>query len=226
MNRVQARIWDHIEGAARCASDSRRRCPPTEMFFFVGKVMSLPWGKWFDDPDRKWYEKPDEIADLIEGLHAERTQALNRWMGRPADAPGPTFWQMYLPRSEGREEFIALWLDRRYPPGTDPLDLAFEDALRVPVKLRSGPSSALYEKVISIAYHLQQRAGDRHIILPQQRMADRLKVSQRIIGTHIAVAVRRGLLVVMSGFDFTRAQAKKYRFNLARFDDTGREMQF
>jgi len=95
----------------------------------------------------------------------------------------------------------------------------------MPIRLESGPKSALFNKIVSIAYHLQDRAGDRDILLPQELLAARLKVSQRTISSQIGTAVRRGFLVPSSRHDYKNGYAKSYRFRVFRFDDADREIR-
>lgn len=195
----------HIESATRLAGDTTREVPPTEMFVFVRELMRFPWADdWRDDPER--------IADLIEQVHAWRSARFREFERKTADDPGlGDFWEFNLPHSGGREEFIALWLGMRYPPGADPLQLALADATQSPVQVE-GPRSLIYQKVISIAFHLQRRAGDRDIALPQERIARLLNVSQRIISAYLTLAVRRGLLRPVAGHNHAAKLAKRYRF--------------
>jgi len=95
----------------------------------------------------------------------------------------------------------------------------------MPIRLESGAKSVVLDKIVSIAYHLQDRAGDRDILLPQELLAARLNVSQRTISTQIGTAVKRGFLVPRSRHDYKNGYAKSYRFRVSLSDDAGREIR-
>src|ERR1039457_282795 len=151
-------LWKHVERAVSKATDKDRKCPPTEMFVFVREMMSFPWAE-------AWSKDPASIAQLVEEIHARR---LAKFYRHP---PQDNFWESTLKLSGGRDEFVALWLCMRFPPGQDPLLLAKHDAFHKLMLFTQSPVSFEYEYLLSIAYHLQLRAGDRDILLPQQRLA-------------------------------------------------------
>jgi hypothetical protein len=119
----------------------------------IGSISSARLCGFLDDPCR---EDPETIAELIEGRHSRNA--------------GKSFWELHFPDSGGREEFIAIWLAMRYPPGSAPLKLALADAAQAPLRPQ-GPTSPVYRALVGIAYHLQKRAGNRDIVLPQIRIA-------------------------------------------------------
>ncbi len=197
---------DHIDRSVWHATDSDRKRPPGNLFSFVREVMKFPWSEgWRDDPER--------IANLTDRLHAIHDEDFKRFMKR-SEGLG-TFWELYFPEVENaREEFVAIWFGMRYRPGVDPLQQAIADAEAQPVELAALKGSPTFNKIVAIAYHLQLRAGDRDILLPQQRIAGALKVSQRIVSAYAATAVQRGLLRIVSHFNYATKRATHYRFNL------------
>jgi hypothetical protein len=204
-------FWEHVQSAADVAKDKRRERPPTDLFCFARELMRFPL-------EDQWLDDPESMAELIEAIYLQTLPGVSE---RDSD-PDRTFWGLHFPQSGGREEFIAIWLAMRYPTGSDPLKLAVEDATQAPVRLQ-GSTSRVYRAVISIAYHLQKRAGNRDIVLPQVRIARELNVSQRTVSSYIAVAIDRGLLIPKSSYDYANKRAKRYRFRLSRFNYRGKE---
>jgi len=179
------------------------------MFVFVEEMMRFPWSE-------DWKNDPEAIADLIEAIHAVKFVEFEKFF-KSTSAP-ENFWDFYAIEG-GREEFISVWMSRRYRPNENPLDTALADLERLPVKV-SGPNSTTYTKVVGIAYHLQNRLGERNIVLPQERIAEKLGVSQRAVSGYISAAVNNGLLRVVSDCNHAARQAKHYRF-VGRVKDLG-----
>jgi hypothetical protein len=206
--------WRHVEVAIYRAKDGSRKVEHKHslMFIFVDHMMRFDWSESYKND-------PEAIADLIEKMHAADLVKGREFYG-PTWATGTEgrFWEFYGLEG-GREEFIATWMSRRYRPGVCPLDVAFTDLERLPVKV-SGPSSTIYAKVVGIAYHLQNRLGERNIVLPQERIAEKLGVSQRAVSGYISAAMNNGLLRVVSDCNHAARQAKHYRF-VGRVKDLG-----
>jgi hypothetical protein len=204
-------VWKHVEGAVRLASDSLKKVErkQSQMFVFVEEMMRFPWSE-------HWKNDPEAIVNLIERIHAVKYAKFKEWMKQQTGDEG--FWRFYYFEA-GREEFISLWMSRRYRPGENPLDIALADLERFPVRV-SGPSSTTYAKVVGIAYHLQNRLGERNIVLPQERIAEKLGVSQRAVSGYISAAVTNGVLRVVSDCNFAAHEAKHYRF-VGRVKDFG-----
>jgi hypothetical protein len=205
-------LWKHVQRAISKATDKNRKCPPTEMFVFVREMMSFQWAE-------AWRHHPARIAELLEEIDTKR---FAKYFRRP---PERNFWESTLKLSGGRDEFVALWLCMRFPPGQDPLLLARHDALHELWLSTQAPTSFEYEYLLSIAYHLQQRAGDRDILLPQARLAELLKVSQRTVSSYLDLARRNRLLRVIARYNYAAKKATLYRFAIDRFDPmTGEEL--
>jgi hypothetical protein len=204
-------IWNHVEGAIELARDGSRKVAHkhSQMFVFVEQMMRFSWS---DD----WKNDPERIADLIEDIQAVRFEKFKRFY-KSTSAP-ENFWDFYTIEG-GREEFISIWMSRRYRPNENPLDIAVADLKRLPVKV-SGPSSTTYAKVVGLAYHLQNRLGERNIVLPQERIAEKFGVSQRAVSGYISAAMNNGLLRVVSDCNHAAHQAKHYRF-VGRVKDFG-----
>jgi hypothetical protein len=178
---------------------------------------------------KKLRDNPEEIADLIERMDMEHQAKFEKFYGRSPSSLKRDVWREKLPLSDGREEFIATWVGMRVPPWTDPLLLAFGDArdahkpLLLPRKMRSFN----YRMVLSIAYYLQKRFPHLDVLLPQERIAKELEVSQRCVSSYITQAVSNGFLHITANHNVAAKRAKAYRFALSRFDPfTGEEVEW
>jgi hypothetical protein len=124
-------------------------------------------------------------------------------------------WDSMLPtvgvnQVEARDDFVATWKGVRLaldPDGRDPLELAYQNACEHPVEWRRelkqtlGPSTPNLLTFVSIASHLQRQSGPSgYILLPQDRIAKMMDVSQRQVSawcTRLRVA---GLLTEIERF--------------------------
>jgi hypothetical protein len=191
-------VWDHCIHSLYEAEQSSSN-ENTMMFTFTREMMRFSWtSEWRDDPER--------IADLLEKIHRQ--------------GGGSYFWDDCGDEfgfELTREEFVAIWISMRFPPGMHPLVVALHDARKAPLIPR-GPSSRAYRLLISVAGHLQMRAGDRDIALPQSRLAELLEISQTGASLYLGLAVRNRILRVTRWHNRAAKQAKEYRFDLELFD--------
>jgi len=209
------KAWKHVKGAISLTTDRADR-EQSPMFIFVREMQRYDWTPTYRDD-------PEVVADLIEGMHSVKNEEFRQWMRIPAgERPHlDLFWTCYQGELGGdREDFIALWLTMRWRPGEDPLVTAYDDAIRQPLQIQ-GPSSRIYRQILSIAYHLQLRQPKRYIMLPQERIAKLLNVSQKIVSDYVRHATSKGLLRVVSSHNFTARQARRYFFNLQRVEHGG-----
>jgi hypothetical protein len=110
-------------------------------------------------------------------------------------------WDWILPsigvnQVEARDDFIATWKGVRLaldPEGRDPLELAYQNACECPIewtpelRQRVGPSTPNLLRFVSLAWSLQKQAGSYgYILLPQERIAEMMDVSQRQVSAWCA----------------------------------------
>lgn len=198
--------WKHVQQAVAKVEtkySGTKTGKQSPMFVFVDQMMRFRWSDGYKD-------NPEAIADLIEAMQAEHVRTFRAFYkyGPDRDIGREDFWNWHSIEG-GREEFISVWMSRRYRPNENPLDAAIADLKLIPVRVL-GPT--LYGTIVGIAYHLQNRLGDREIVLPQGLIAEKLGVSQRAVSGYLSAAVQSGLLRAVSGYNFAAHQAKRYCF--------------
>jgi hypothetical protein len=135
-------------------------------------------------------------------------------------------WDSVLPvvgvnQVEARDDFIATWRVRLAldPAGRDPLELAYDNARQAPVEWTPeltrllGPPSVRFRTFVSLASCLQKQVGlSGFILLPQERIAAMLGVSQRQVSAWCGRLRTAGILIETERFVPMRT-ATKWRYS-------------
>lgn len=108
-------------------------------------------------------------------------------------------------------DFVHYWHSVTYAEGQGPLEIAFEHARLHPiVPIPSfGNNYALF---VSTAYHLQRLLGDEPILLPVERVGALFDRDKMYGSRLVSLAMRAGLLEVVSLHRYSARQARSYRF--------------
>jgi hypothetical protein len=199
-------LWQHCREALDTPTTYEDQAV-SAMFRFVREMMCFPFHP-------KYLKDPEAVADLLEEAYLKFS----------IHVTVPDQYLLWEELQGERQDFVDIWLQMRYPPGSDPLTVAAEEAKEKPF-IPMPPTSTLFAQVVSIAGNLQMRVGDKDIVLPQERMASVLGVSQMSISRNLALARKRGFLRIVQGCDHSKKRAAKYRFNLDVFSGNGREKQ-
>jgi len=128
-------------------------------------------------------------------------------------------WEDMFPdllTDDPRAEFIDTWGKITTPANMDVLQVAFRNALKVPLHPRLAMSSK-YCELISIAGHLQRSRPAQPIALPVERLGNLLGVDRKFIGKYLKFATDAELLRRTSDY-VPHRRAAEFIFATERFN--------
>jgi len=125
---------------------------------------------------------------------------------------------------DSRALFIRTWDEVMIPESASPLHRAYEASCSQPL-IPINSSSPMYNKVISLIWHLQRQSPSQPVFLSQKKIGELVGRSQEMVSVYLRTAMKEGLLVRVGQYSFTRSIAAEYNFRIDRFDwNTGNEL--
>ncbi len=140
-------------------------------------------------------------------------------------------WEKLFPDvSLSSLEFITAWEQVNIPEGTSPLQIV-QKHLTTPLKLLEEPICEGYQHYLGIAFYLQRLTPRRDILLPGEPLSGILTivmgkpVSAQLVSYYCRQAKNDGYIKLVAKAHHPSHKAARYRFDLNRFTDTGKELQ-
>lgn len=172
--------------------------------------------------------RPGAVFDEIEKTLKRWSSSWKKQKRKPPYGFTGDSWEDWFGvcREEAKTEFLDLWPKFRFPAGQSPLDAAVLLARRmllIPtddvckkryIEARDRPDG--YCMFLSVCGHLQAMLGNRSIFLPQEPLAEALRVQGRTISRWRQWAVEDGLLKQTAAAG--RRRAAEYRFKIEGWD--------
>lgn len=124
---------------------------------------------------------------------------------------------------DSRALFVEGWDSVRFLPGETLVGAAWqrvkEGTLSERIRRWPGCASEKHASFIALAAELQEQRGDDPILLPCRTIGERMRVNKETISIYRRLAIKKGLLRVVTEHRLSRGEATEFRFDKARLEE-------